>query len=175
MLFRSNTIKRNKCLCENEVDLVNLMELSKNKPSENDLKKAQDRLLKKIKNLCCLCNEDNKLKLLKIKIMDGPPHFICLNCYDELNNEKVKPANEINNKKEINNDLSDYESKDTAIKDKDKDKNIIKKKIFCKICFEEHVSIEDNETKTEHKNFIEKVVKYGEGKFKCCKGKCNIF
>ena len=66
--------------------------------------------------------------------------------------------------------MSDYESNDTAIKDKEKtDKTTIKKKLFCKICFEEHV-FEDNNSG----DVSTKVPRYG-GKSKCCKGKCNIF
>ena len=152
-----------------------------NKPTENDLKKAEERLIKILKTRCCICQEKDKLKLFEIKIINEAPHFICLNCYDKLSSEQ-KSQTIGNNKNEINNDLNlcDFESNDTAIKDnkenkENKEKNIIKKKFFCEICSESHISVEDNEAETNHKNIIEKVVKYGEGKFKCCKGKCNIF
>ena len=173
--YELKTINRTKCLCQNEVDLLNLLELSKNKPTENDLKKAEERLIKILKTRCCICQEKDKLKLFEIKIINEAPHFICLNCYDKLSSEQ-KSQTIGNNKNEINNDLnlSDFESNDTAIKE-NKEKNIIKKKFFCEICSESHISVEDNEAETNHKNIIEKVVKYGEGKFKCCKGKCNIF
>ena len=176
--YELNTLNRTKCLCQNEVDLINLMELSKNQPPENDIKRDEERLIKKLKTRCCLCPEKDKFKLLEIKIIKGPPHFVCLKCYDKLSIEE-KSQNIEKNKNEINNELqlSDFESNDTAIKEKDKDKekNIIKKKFYCEICFEHHTSIEDGEAETEHKNIIERVVQYGEGKFKCCKGKCNIF
>ena len=176
--FELNTLNRTKCLCQNEVDLINLMELSKNQPTENDKKRAEERLIKKLKTRCCLCPEKDKFKLLEIKIINGPPHFVCLKCYDKLSIED-KSQNIEKNKNEINNELqlSDFESNDTAIKEKDKDKekNIIKKKFYCEICFERHTSIEDNEAEIQHKNIIERVVQYGEGKFKCCKGKCNIY
>ena len=169
--YELNTISRTKCLCENEVDLVNLMELSKNKPTEKDKKDAEERLLKVIKKRCCLCKEKDPLKIFEFKIVDGPPHFMCINCHEkELKNEEII-QNVENNKNEIKNDfdINEYESNDTAIKEK----NVIKKKFFCKICFEDHISVED--TETEHQNFIGRVVKYGEGKFRCCKGKCSIF
>ena len=170
-IYELNTISRTKCLCENEVDLVNLMELSKNKPTEKDKKEAEERLLKVIKKRCCLCKEKDPLKIFEFKIVDGPPHFMCINCHEkELKNEEII-QNVERNKNEINNGfgINEFESNDTAIKEK----NEIKKKFFCKICFKDHISIEDTETKKQ--NFIGKVVKYGEGKFRCCKGKCSIF
>ena len=175
--YELNTLNRTKCLCQNEVDIINLMKLSKNQPTENDIKRAEERLVKKLKTRCCLCQEKDKFKLLEIKIISGPPHFICLKCYEKLSIEDK--SQNIENKNEINNDLqlSEYESNDTAIKEKDKDKekNIVKKKFYCEICFERHTSIEDYESETQHKNIIDRVVQYGEGKFKCCKGKCSIF
>ena len=147
------------------------MELSKNKPTEKDKKDDEERLLKVIKKRCCLCKEKDPLKIFEFKIVDCPPHFMCINCHEkELKNEEII-QNVENNKNEIKNDfdINEYESNDTAIKEK----NVIKKKFFCKICFEDHISVED--TETEHQNFIGRVVKYGEGKFRCCKGKCSIF
>ena len=170
--YELNTIQRTKCLCQNEVDLVNLMELSKNKPTEKDKKDAEDRLLKVIKKRCCLCKENNEYKIFEFKILDGPPHFKCINCHEkELKSEENIKNKTIDNKNTINNNeinTNEYESNDTTIKDKP----VIKKKFFCKICFEEHTSIED--TETEHQNLIGRVVKMGEGRFKCCKGKCII-
>ena len=99
--------------------------------------------------------------------MDGPPHFMCINCHEkEFNIQNIDK-----NKKGIDNNfgLNEFESDVTMMKDK----NSTKKKIFCQICYEEHFIIQDNEV--EHQNLIGKVVKYGEGKFKCCKGKCEIF
>ena len=170
--YELNTIVRTKCLCQNEVDLVNLMELSKNKPTEKDKKDAEDRLLKVIKKRCCLCKENNEYKIFEFKILDGPPHFKCINCHEkELKSEENIKNKTFDNKNTINNNeikTNEYESNDTTIKDK----TVIKKKFFCKICFEEHTSIEDSET--EHQNLIGRVVKMGEGRFKCCKGKCII-
>ena len=171
--YELNTIVRTKCLCQNEVDLVNLMELSKNKPTEKDKKDAEDRLLKVIKKRCCLCKENNEYKIFEFKILDGPPHFKCINCHEkELKSEENIKNKTFDNKNTINNNdigSNEFESHDkTTVKDK----TIIKKKFFCKICFEEHTSVEDSET--EHQNLIGRVVKMGEGRFKCCKGKCII-
>ncbi len=166
--YELNSLNRTKCLCENEVDLVNLMELSKNKPTEKDIKKAEERLLKVLKKKCCICQEKDPLKIYELNIINGPPHYICLNCSEKLNNEENisyldKNKNEINN----NNILSDYESNDTALKEK----NSTRKKFFCKICYEEHISIEENNSEAVSGN----IPKIGEGKFKCCKGNCFIF
>ena len=166
--YELNSLNRTKCLCENEVDLVNLMELSKNKPTEKDKKKAEERLLKVLKKKCCICQEKDPLKIYELNIINGPPHYICLNCSEKLNNEENisyldKNKNEINN----NNILSDYESNDTALKEK----NSTRKKFFCKICYEEHISIEENNSEAVSGN----IPKIGEGKFKCCKGNCFIF
>jgi hypothetical protein len=169
--YELNTIVRTKCLCQNEVDLVNLMELSKIKPTEKDKKDAEDRLLKVIKKRCCLCKEKNEYKIFEFKILDGPPHFKCINCHEkELKNDENLKNKTVDNKNTINNNdigTNEFESNDTTIKDK----TVIKKKFFCKICFEEHTSVEDSE---EHQNLIGRVVKMGEGRFKCCKGKCII-
>ena len=170
--FELNTFVRTKCLCQNEVDLVNLLELSKNKPTEQDKKEAEERLLKVIKKRCCLCGEKDPLKIFEFKIVDGPSHFMCINCHEkEFINEDNIQSNDENKNEIYNNDFetNEYESKDTSIKEK----KILKKKIFCKICYEEHTALED--TETERLNFIGKVVKFGEGKFKCCKGKCVIY
>ena len=170
--YELNTIPRTKCLCQNEVDLINLMELSKNKPTEKDKKDAEDRLQKVIKKRCCLCKEDNEYKIFEFKILDGPPHFKCINCHEkELKSDENIRNKTVDNKNTINNNdigTNEYESNDTTIKDK----TVIKKKFFCKICFEEHTSIEDSEN--DHQNLIGRVVKMGEGRFKCCKGKCII-
>lgn len=170
--YELNTIARTKCLCQNEVDLLNLMELSKNKPTEKDKKDAEDRLLKVIKKRCCLCEENNEFKIFEFKILEGPPHFKCINCHEkELKSDENKRNKTFDNKNTINNNdilTNEFESNDTTMKDK----TVIKKKFFCKICFEEHTSIEDSET--EHQNLIGRVVKMGEGRFKCCKGKCII-
>lgn len=170
--YEINTIPRTKCLCQNEVDLINLMELSKNKPTEKDKKDAEDRLQKVIKKRCCLCKEDNEYKIFEFKILDGPPHFKCINCHEkELKSDENIRNKTVDNKNTINNNdigTNEYESNDTTIKDK----TVIKKKFFCKICFEEHTSIEDSEN--DHQNLIGRVVKMGEGRFKCCKGKCII-
>ena len=154
------------------MDLVNLLELSKNKPTEQDKKEAEERLLKVIKKRCCLCGEKDPLKIFEFKIVDGPSHFMCINCHEkEFINEDNIQSNDENKNEIYNNDFetNEYESKDTSIKEK----KILKKKIFCKICYEEHTALED--TETERLNFIGKVVKFGEGKFKCCKGKCVIY
>ena len=146
------------------------MELSENKPTEKDKKKAQERLLKIIKKRCFLCQENDEKKIFEFKILNGPTHFMCINCHEkELKNEDNNQIKE-KNKTDIDNDcgLSDYTSNDTAIKN-----NRVTKKYFCKICFEEHISIEEHESVLP--NDLGKVSKFGDGKFKCCKGKCSIF
>ena len=166
--YELNTIVKTKCLCQNEVGLINLMKLSKNKPSEKDRKKAEERLLKVIKKRCCLCQEKDQLKIFEIKIVDSPPHFMCINCHEkEFNIQNIDK-----NKKGIDNNfgLNEFESDVTMMKDKNVTK---KKKIFCQICYEKYINIQDNEV--EHQNLIGRVVKYGEDKFKWCKGKCEIF
>ena len=167
--YELNTLAKTKCLCQNELDIVNLMELSKRKPTEKDKRKAEERLLEIIKKRCCLCEEKDPLKIFEIKIVDGPPHFMCINCHDKnYNIQKIDK-----NKNGLDNDfgLSDFESDVTIINDK----NVTKKKIFCKICYKDHITIQDNEIE-QKKNLIQRVVNYGEGKFKCCKGgKCIIF
>jgi hypothetical protein len=166
--YELNTIAKTKCLCQNELDIVNLMELSKRKPTEKDKRKAEERLLEIIKKRCCLCEEKDPLKIFEIKIVDGPPHFMCINCHDKnYNIQKIDK-----NKNGLENDfgLSDFESDVTIINDK----NVTKKKIFCQICYKDHITIQDNEIE-QKKNLIQRVVNYGEGKFKCCKGgKCII-
>ena len=167
--YELNTINKTKCLCENEVDLINLMELSKNKPTEKDKRKAEERLTKELKKRCCLCKEKDPLKIFKIEIENGPQHYICLKCNDKLNNEEnnqIQDFQNIEKKNEIKNDLSD--SNDTALKDKNATKKII---IDCQICFEKHIFIEDNNSENVKGN----VPTFGGGKFKCCKGKCSIF
>ncbi len=167
--YELNTIVKTKCLCQNELDLINLMELSKRKPTEKDKKKAEERLMEIIKKRCCLCKEKDQLKIFPIKIVDGPEHFMCINCHEK--NYNIQNIDK-NNKNIKDNDfgLSDFESDVTIINDK----NVTKKKIFCQICFKDHVFIQDNEIE-QKKNLIQRVVNYGGGKFKCCKGKCNIF
>ena len=169
--YELNTIVKTKCLCQNEVDLLNLMELSKNKPTEKDLKRAEDRLLEIIKKRCCLCNEEDPLKIFEIEIVDGPKHFMCINCHEKdlKNDDNFQNIDKLNKNGLDNDFLSEFESDSTM----NKDKKITKKKIFCQICFKEHIIIQDNEI--EKQNLIEKVVKFGENKFRCCKGKCSIF
>ena len=169
--YELNTIVKTKCLCQNEVDLLNLMELSKNKPTEKDLKRAEDRLLEIIKKRCCLCNEEDPLKIFEIEIMDGPKHFMCINCHEKdlKSDDNLQNIDKLNKNGLDNDFLSEFESDSTMNKDKKK----TKKKIFCQICFKEHITIQDNEI--EKQNLITRVVKYGENKFRCCKGKCTIF
>ncbi len=147
------------------------MELSKNKPTEKDLKRAEDRLLEIIKKRCCLCNEEDPLKIFEIEIVDGPKHFMCINCHEKdlKNDDNFQNIDKLNKNGLDNDFLSEFESDSTM----NKDKKITKKKIFCQICFKEHITKQDNEI--EKQNLIEKVVKFGENKFRCCKGKCSIF
>ena len=103
-----------------------------------------------------------------LEIINGPQHYICLKCSDKLNNEEnIQGIQNIEKKNQIKNDLSDYDSNDTALKDK----NVTKKIIDCQICFEKHIFIEDNNSE----NVNGTVPKFGGGKFRCCKGKCCIF
>ena len=107
--------------------------------------------------------------IISIKIVDGPEHFMCINCHEKNYNIQNIDKN-TKNIKDNDFGLSDFESDVTIINDK----NVTKKKIFCQICFKDHVFIQDNEIE-QKKNLIQRVVNYGGGKFKCCKGKCNIF
>ena len=168
--YEINTIPKTNCFCQHEVDLAYLLEISKRKPTEKDKKRAEERLLEMIKKRCCLCEEKNPLQMLMITIEEGPQHFICFPCHDK--NFMIQNIDKNNNKNIINNELglNDFESDVTMINEK----NIMKKKIFCQICFRTHIFIQDNNIELK-KNLIERVVNYGEGKFKCCKGKCTIF
>ena len=84
-----HNLPKTKCLCGNDTDFHNLLKLSKNKPSEKDKKLAEDRLINLMKQKCCLCHESNEQKLFDFKVMQGPPHLMCLNCYEK---EKKKKA-----------------------------------------------------------------------------------
>ena len=154
--YEIHNMPRNKCLCGNDIDLQNLVKFSKTKPNEKDKKMAEDRLLNILKKKCCLCHESNEQKLFDFKIMQGPTHFMCVDCYEK----EIKKENNDEKENEKNSD-------DNIINDK---KSIIKRKLFCKICYEEHIWIEDNEI-IDKKNLIQKI----EVKFKCCKEKCFIF
>ena len=166
--YELNTINTTKCLCENEVDLLNLMEFSKNKTTQKDIRTAEERLIKELKKRCCLCKDKDPLKIFKIEIENSPQHYICLNCNDKLNNEEnIQNFQNIEKKNEIKNDLSDKDSNDTALKEK----NATKKIIDCQICFEKHIFIDYNNSE----NVNGSVPKFGGGKLKCCKGKCFIF
>ena len=170
--YELHTLEKTKCLCQKDVDLLNLMELSKNKPSKKDKAKSEERLLKELKNRCCLCQKKDRDNLFEVKVVDEPPHMICLNC-DEVELSKKEDLKNFD-KNEINNnfDLTENESNDTALKEK----NYIKKRIFCKLCYEEHICIINNRIGEEaKKNLIERVSKIGGSKFRCCQGKCNIF
>lgn len=170
--YELNTLPRTKCLCYNEVDLLNLMELSKNKPTVKDIKNAEERLIKILKKRCCLCNETDSLKLIDIQIEDGPQHLMCINCHDKELKKDNNIKNFEQNKFEVKSSLgtNDCESGENALKDKEK--NMVRKKFSCKICFEEHSLIKDNIL--EHQKFIKKVKKITEGKNRCCKDKCTI-
>ena len=84
---------------------------------------------------------------------------MCVNCYEKEIKKENKDTDDIEGKEK--------NSDDNIIDDK---KNIIKRKLFCKICYEEHIWIEDNEI-VDKKNLIQKI----EVKFKCCKENCFIF
>ena len=167
--YELHTLEKTKCLCQKDVDLLNLMELSKNKPSKKDKAKSEERLLKELKNRCCLCQKKDRDNLFEVKVVDEPPHMICLNC-DEVELSKKEDLKNFD-KNEINNnfDLTENESNDTALKEK----NYIKKRIFCKLCYEDIINNRIGEE--AKKNLIERVSKIGGSKFRCCQGKCNIF
>ena len=154
--YEIHNMQRSKCLCNNDIDLQNLIKLSKIKPNEKDKKLAQERLLNIIKKKCCLCHESNEQKLLDFKILQGPPHLMCIECYDK---ERKKES--------ITKEENIKDSNDNIINDK---KGIIKRKLFCKICYEDHIWIEDSDI-ADKKNLLQKI----EVKFKCCKQNCNIF
>ena len=90
--------------------------------------------------------------------MEGPNHFMCINCYEK---EQKKETND--------KDENDKDSNDNIINNKNK-KLVIKRKIACKICYEEHIWIEDDDI-IDKKKLISKT----EVKLKCCKDKCYIF
>ena len=154
--YEIHNLPRNKCLCGNDIDLQNLVKFSKTKPNEKDKKMAEDRLLNVLKKKCCLCLESNEQKLFDFKIMQGPTHFMCVDCCEK----EIKKENNDEKENEKNSD-------DNIINDK---KIIIKRKLFCNICYEEHIWIEDKEI-IDKKNLIQKI----EVKFKCCKENCFIF
>ena len=95
---------------------------------------AENRLLNILKKKCCLCHESNEKKLFDFKIMQGPTHFMCVDCYEKEIKKENKDTDDIEG--------NEKNSDDNIIDDK---KNIIKRKLFCKICYEEHIWIEDNE------------------------------
>ena len=78
---------------------------------------------------------------------------MCISCYD----------------KEIKKDNNEKENEENSGDIIMNDKKVIKRKLFCKICYEEHIWIEDNDI-IDKKNLLQKL----EGKFKCCKENCNI-
>ena len=156
--YELHNMNKTKCLCGGDLDLENLIKLGKNKPTENDKKMAEDRLLNIIKKKCCLCHENNMQKLFDFKILDGPVHFMCVKCHE----------------KEIKNSIS-YETTKYNTKDDSNDiiidnKKCSKRKFFCKICYVDHYMIEDNDI-INKTNLIEKI----EVKCKCCKDNCCIF
>ena len=157
--YEIHNLPRTKCLCGNDVDLQNLLKFAKTKPNEKDKKMAENRLLNILKKKCCLCHESNEKKLFDFKIMQGPTHFMCVDCYEKEIKKENKDTDDIEG--------NEKNSDDNIIDDK---KNIIKRKLFCKICYEEHIWIEDNEI-VDKKNLIQKI----EVKFKCCKENCLIF
>jgi hypothetical protein len=154
--YEMHNLPKSKCLCGNDIDFHNLLKLSKNKPNEKDKKLAEDRLMNIMKKKCCLCHESNEQRLFDFKIMQGPPHLMCLNCYEK---EQKKESNI----KEEN----EKDSNDNIINNKN---YIIKRKLFCKICYEEHIWIEDSDI-VDKKNLLQKL----EVKIKCCKDNCFIF
>ena len=154
--YEMHNLPKTKCLCGNDMDFHNLLKLSKNKPTEKDKKLAEDRLINIMKKKCCLCHESNEQKLFDFKIMQGPPHLMCLNCYDKEQKKESSIKEE-----------NDKDSNDNIINNK---KSIIKRKLFCKICYEEHVWIEDSDI-VDKKNLLQKL----EVKFKCCKDNCFIY
>ena len=156
--YEIHNMPRNKCLCGNDIDLQNFLKLSKNKPSDKDKKLAEDRLKNILKKKCCLCLQTNEQKLFDFQIMEGPNHFMCINCYEK---EQKKETND--------KDENDKDSNDNIINNKNK-KLVIKRKIACKICYEEHIWIEDDDI-IDKKKLISKT----EVKLKCCKDKCYIF
>ena len=151
--YEIHTMKKNKCLCGNDLDLENLIKIGNIKPSEKDKQMAEDRLLNIIQKKCCLCMENNTQKIFDFKILEGPMHFMCIKCHT----------------KEMKNDCNENtrdNSKDIILNNKKNNK----RKLFCKICYEDHFWIEDNDI-TEKANIMQKI----EVKCKCCKDNCNIF
>ena len=175
--YELNTIKRTKCLCGKDVDLKNLFECSKNKPTKRDIEKSKKRLIEIINGRCCLCKEKDPLKIFKFAIVDGPFHFMCINCHEKelKKNDKSEKSEDNNNftskiQRANNNYISskDLTSSDTGLKNNNfnEEQN---KKFFCKICFEEHIWSPNN-----MQDIIGKVSNNGKQN-SCCGGKCLIF
>ena len=63
--YEIHNMPRTKCLCGNDIDLSNLIKLSKIKPNEKDKKLAEDRLLNTLKkNVAYVMNQTSKKYLI---------------------------------------------------------------------------------------------------------------
>ena len=172
--YELKTIKRTKCLCGKDIDLETLFKFSKIKPE--DIKKAEERLIEKINERCCLCEENDPLKIFKFAIVDGPFHFMCIKCHEEElkkhdrieKNEDDSNFISKNSKVNNNNTSKDLTSSDSRIKNNFNDEQ--NKKFSCKICFDDHIWSPNN-----MKDVIGKVPCSKKQSKTCCGKKCQIF
>ena len=173
-LYEIHNLKLTKCPCGNVYDLNELMNLSKIKFSAEDKKLAIQRLKLILQKKCCIClqNKEENIKYINLTVLNSPTHFICIDCYKKkmvIKNNNINKNIEIKHerKDDKNNNIyyNDLESSDSSLKDIGGND----KKIFCNICFTEHIITQDSENKN-----IQKKNKSNKSTNRCC-GKCLIF
>ena len=173
-LYEIHNLKLTKCPCGNVYDLNELMNLSKIKFSAEDKKLAIQRLKLILQKKCCICleNKEENIKYINLTILNSPNHFICIDCFKKktaTKNNNINKNMEIKHEKkdDKNNKIyyNDLESSDSSLKDIGGND----KKIFCNICFTEHIITQDSENKN-----IQKKNKSNKSTNRCC-GKCLIF
>ena len=180
-LHEIHNLKLSKCPCGNIYDLNEIINYSKIKFTENDKNLALQRLKLILSKKCCIClnnKEETNNDFINLVLINSPKHFICKNCYQS----KIKEKNDINktkNKKiqmkyETEEDkkknkfyFNDLESSDSSLKDCGGKEQ----KIFCNICFTEHI-LEKSE---ENKKIIDKKQSKKDKTMNKCCGKCFIF
>ena len=154
------------CKCGNKFDIDEALKLYK--PKEEEVKKAEKRMIYYVQTLCCKClkelakyNEEKKSfqsneKIIKVKIkkendpdnkieyFDGQ-HIICNNCFKKEKKVKfnINEGNNVNDNQNENDNNSDKEQK-----------------IKCNICNKVHLKIPNDDDNNDEGN--------------CC-AKCNIF
>jgi len=173
-LYEIHNLKLTKCPCSNVYDLNELMNLSKIKFSAEDKKLAIQRLKLILQKKCCIClaNKEENIKYIDLTILNSPTHFICVDCFKKKmiikNNNIIKNIEIKHERKDDKNNkiyYNDLESSDSSLKDTGGND----KKIFCNICFTEHIIIQESKNKN-----IQKKNKSNKSTNRCC-GKCFIF